>query len=643
MTMLSDPVAETIYAECQSFWSPPADITGTEWANKYRVLSPEATAEHGKMRTARAPYQEEILDCATDPTVREIVIYGSSQIGKTEIPLTIVGYFMAEDPCPMMYVMPILDLGKAWSKDRLAPMCRDTPRLKGLVHERKRESGNEILHKQFPGGHITIAGANSPASLVSRPIRVVFLDEVDKYGLRGGLTGIEVKEKVHKRTNTFWNSLIISVSSPETKALSTIEPLYDQTDKRRFHVPCIHCNFMQVLNFRDHLKYQNDCPETARYQCCECEEYMTTSDKPQILSGGKWIAEKPFTGKAGFWINEMYSPWVSWEQIVENWLRAQKSARQLKIFINESLAETWVEKGDVPDWKQLYDRAQLYPRGIIPSGGILLVAGVDIQKDRAEIEIVTYGANKVSWSVDYQIIYGNPLGPELWRELDHVLEKDYRHAHGPILKIDCLAIDSGYAQTEVLDWARKQSRRQVMAIKGYANQISFVGNPKRVDRTARGKILKRGVLLWPLGVSRIKEELYRWLNQDSPKDGEPDPMGYCHFPKYTTDYFHMLTAEEMVQTTSKGFTKFHWEKVRVRNEGLDCRVYARSAAYRIGMDRWTPEKWQVEAERRGLKLIGGSEPEPPTQQTESPQKENKPERANKKRKSKVIRSKYLSR
>lgn len=641
MIVLESPEAEAIEAECNKFWSPPADMTGTEWANRYRVLSPEATAEHGRMRTSRAPYQEEILDCGTDPNVREIVIYGSSQVGKTEIPLTMVGYFMAEDPCPMMYVMPTLDMAKAWSKDRLAPMCRDTPRLKGLVHEKKRESGNEILHKQFPGGHITVAGGNSPASLVSRPIRVVFLDEVDKYGLRGGLTGIEVKEKVHKRTNTFWNSLIISVSSPETKALSTIEPLYNETDRRRFHVPCIHCQFMQVLNFRENLKYQNDSPETARYQCCECQEYMTTPDKPQMLAGGKWFAEKPFKGRAGFWINEMYSPWVSWEQMVENWLRAQNSNRQLKIFINESLAETWVEKGDVPDWKQLYDRAEPYARGVIQSPGVLIVAGVDIQKNRAEIEITAYGPNKVSWSVDYLVIHEPPTGPELWRELDNILEKEYPHAQGPLLKIDCLAIDSGYAQTEVLDWARKHSRRQVMAIKGYDNQVMLVGNPKRVDKTARGKIMKRGVLLWPLGVSRMKEELYRWLNQDSPKDGEPDPMGYCHFPKYPTDYFHMLTAEEMVQTTAKGFTKFHWEKVRVRNEGLDCRIYARAAAYRLGMDRWTDEKWRVEAERRGLKLEGGPGPEEPNPSEPQTPPESQSKKVQK-RAPQVIRSKYLN-
>src|SRR5579859_7883228 len=161
-------------------FKPPRRLTVSQWADENRVLSLEGSAEPGRWRTARAEYQRGIMDAFTDRRVTDIVIMTSAQVGKTEVLNNIIGYLMDQDPCPILMVQPTLKMAESVSKDRLTPMMRDTPVLAGLV-ARQRDAGNTLLHKQFPGGHLTLPGANSPSSLASRPIRIVLADEVDRY------------------------------------------------------------------------------------------------------------------------------------------------------------------------------------------------------------------------------------------------------------------------------------------------------------------------------------------------------------------------------------------------------------------------------------------------------------------------------
>lgn len=151
--------------------SPPPVLTVSEWADRYRKLSSESAAEPGQWNTDRAPYQRDIMDSVNDPMVEDIVIMSSAQVGKTEIILNIIGFYIDYDPAPILVVQPtVTPMAQDFSKDRLATMIRDTPVLTGKVRDVKsRSSGNTILHKTFPGGHVTIAGANSrPAWLPGR-------------------------------------------------------------------------------------------------------------------------------------------------------------------------------------------------------------------------------------------------------------------------------------------------------------------------------------------------------------------------------------------------------------------------------------------------------------------------------------------
>lgn len=553
-------------------------------------MSPEASSEAGQWLTSRAEYQRGIMDAISDPSIETVVIMSSAQVGKTEIILNCIGYFMDQDPAPMLVVQPTLQMAEAFSKDRLSNMLRDTPALQGTVKDpRARDSGNTLLHKTFPGGHITMAGANSPASLASRPIRIVFNDEVDRYPPSAGAEGDPVA-LAYKRTTTFWNRKQVLVSTPTISGISRIEAAYLESDQRQYYVPCPECDHVQTLKWKQ-VKWEDDDPATAVYECENCQAPWSDAIRWRAIRQGEWVAESPFQGAAGFRLNELYSPWQKLEATVKSFLEAKAYPERLKTWINTTLGETWVEQGEAPDWERLYERSGDYTNGQVPADGLFLTAGVDVQKNRIEAEIVAWGLNKQSWSVDFIVFEGDPAKPQVWQKLSALMDKSFVHECGSALPISMLAIDSGYATQEVYAWCRKFPLSKAMAIKGSDRLIVPLGAPSKVDVTLRGRKLKSGARVWPVGVSVLKSELYSWLNLTVDEDGNTPP-GYCHFPKYDPEYFKQLTAEQLVTKQVKGYPKREWRKIRDRNEALDCRVYARAAAIALGMDRWTDKKWE---------------------------------------------------
>ena len=207
--------------------APPPRITLSEWADTERRLSPESSPEPGRWVTARAEYQRGIMDAISDTGTTTVVVMTSSQVGKSEILLNLIGFHVDRDPAPMLMVQPSLDMAESFSKERLAPMIRDTPALSTKIAPvRARDSGNTILHKLFPGGHLSLVGANAPAGLSSRPVRVVVADEVDRYEHSAGTEGDPVTLAT-KRTTNFWNRKIVLASTPSTKGTSRIERAYE--------------------------------------------------------------------------------------------------------------------------------------------------------------------------------------------------------------------------------------------------------------------------------------------------------------------------------------------------------------------------------------------------------------------------------
>jgi len=593
--------AEAIYnAAAFAGMRPDTTLTISAWADKYRTLSQRASAEPGPWRTDRTPYLREIMDCLSPSSpVERVVFMKGAQIGGTECGNNWIGYVIHQAPGPMMAVQPTVEMAKRNSKQRIDPLIEESGVLNALVSDpRSRDSGNTMLSKEFPGGVLVMTGANSAVGLRSMAARYLFLDEIDGYP--GDVDGEgDPINLAFARTRTFARRKIFLVSTPKITGMSRIEAAFEESDRRRYFVPCPICREYQVLEFAQ-LRWPKGEPDKAVYVCVHCQQELQNYQKQWMLARGQWRSNpgESWDGKtAGFHLSSMYSPvgWFSWGDAAKQFDQAQKNPLLLQVFVNTVQGETWALQGEAPDWKILYDRREQYKIGIVPLGGLFLTAGVDVQKDRLELEIVAWGRGKESWSIDYRVIDGDTSRPQVWDQLTGLLDETFTTADGHELPIMQIAVDSGFATNEVHQWARRKGNR-VLAVKGDSHPPGLLGAPSPVDVGPAGRRIKGGARRWLVNSSMAKEELYRWLHLARPTDEDLEkgilfPAGYCHFPRYSEEYFKQITAEQLVTSIKKGYRVHEWQKMRERNEALDCRVYARAAASRIGIDRFQEKHW----------------------------------------------------
>lgn len=569
---------------------PPPKLSISEWADKERRLSPEASAEPGRWDTARAEYQRGIMDSICNPEVSEVVVMCSAQVGKSEMLLNAIGYYISHDPAPMMIFQPTIEMAEAFSKDRIAPMIRDTPSLKAKIGDPKaRDSGQTILHKVFQAGHLTIAGANSPSSLASRPVRIIFFDEVDRYDASAGTEGDPVNLG-KKRATTFWNRRIALVSTPTIRGASRIEAAFNETDQRRFFVPCVHCGHKDHLQWSN-VRWRDHDPTTAVYVCGECGGIHDDKDRAKMVRQGEWRAtsEAAAPGLVGFHLNELYSPWRKLREVVADFLSAKKSQETLKTWINTSLGETW-EAGDLKvAASDLAKRAEDYELGVAPHGVCELTAGVDVQDDRLEFTVFGWGEGEECWVVDYGVIAGNPTLDDVWTKLDEYLSRPIRNVYGHDMRIRIAAIDSGGHHTQRVYQFCRERPANTMAIKGHSTAgRPVISRPTQQDVSYNGVKVPHGVALWLVGTDVCKHTITARL-------GIVDKGAqYIHFPQaLPVEYYHQLTAERLVTKYRQGVAHTTWQKSSgARNEALDMAVYGYAAAVRIGIPRMPPEEWR---------------------------------------------------
>ena len=545
---------------------PPTDLKLDEWADEFRRLSAEASAEPGFFNTNRAAYQRGMMQAISDPAIENVVFMTGAQIGKTEIINNAIGYYIHNQPSPMLVVQPTLEMAKMWSNDRLAPMLRDTPVLKHAVKDaRARDSGNTLYQKSFNGGYIAIVGANSAAGLASRPVRCVFLDEVDRYPHSAGSEGDPI-DLARARTKTFsYNRKIVMVSTPTNKGASRIEAAYEESDQRKYFVPCPDCQHPQTLEWSN-VRWDKDLPETAQYMCQECGSLWDEAKRLRAIRNGEWKATAPYTGTAGFHLNGIYSVWVSLERAAKEFLQAKKLPDTLRVFVNTYLAETYEEMGERVDDYAIAERAEEFGDAL-DKGIVAITAGIDVQDSYLAVELVGWGRDDESWSIDWFNLYGDPSTPHLWNDLDNRLKAIYSTEDGRQLGIRAACIDSGGHYTQaVYNFVRPREGRRVFAIKGMAGESRPI-----VSKPTRNNIGK--IKLFTVGVDNIKELIFSRLKITM------SGSGFCHFPLgREEEYFKQLAASEKIVTRyHKGFPRREFVKTRTRNEALDCRVYAYAA------------------------------------------------------------------
>lgn len=567
---------------------PPTHMTVSEWADRYRMLSPEASARPGRFSTADAPYQREFMDACADPRYTRVVAMWASQLGKTECVNNVIGFHVHLSPTPMLVMQATLEMAETWSKNRLAPMIRDTPALTGLVASpRARNSGNTMLHKQFPGGHITAVGANSPASMASRPIGLVVCDEINRYEPSAGAEGDPILI-VWRRTATFPNRKRIEISSPTIPG-GRIEKAHEASDQREFWVPCPHCQQRQILRWGGTevpygIKWERGKP--AYYLCERCASEIEEADKSWMLSHGQWIAKNPESDIPGFWLNALNSPWYSWEQAVRDWLESKGNPVKLRVFVNTVLCESFDELGERIDDGVLLEHVHAYPGydeenpesiELAPEGVAVLTRSVDVQGDRLETAVYGWGAGEEGWLLDHELIPGDPGIPfggknSPWNDLAQRMLEAYPLEVGISLVPAVTFVDSGgHHAGQVYKFTRPRVQMRCFTIKGstLAN-ASLLGKPSRNNREK--------AILYPVGSFTGKEIVLSRLA----KILEPGP-GFIHFPAWmSSDMLTQFGNEVLVPRVVGGITRRVWVQ-RGPNEQIDLAVYAYAALHQLGL------------------------------------------------------------
>lgn len=570
----------------------PPTLTMSEHADKHRYLSGESSAEPGPWRTDRVPYLREPMDTISSGEYQEIFLGKCSQSAGTELINNTVCYYVDQEPSPILVIQPnVKPMAESYSKDRLAPMLRDSPRLRGKVRDpRSRDSGNTVLHKTFPGGYITVIGANSPAGLASRPIRIVLADELDRWGASAGTEG-DPLGLAEARTTTFRHrKKIVTVTTFGNEGESRGEKLWKLTDQRHYYVPCPHCSHMQPLEWRDtqgqpdiragkgdvRLVWEKEelpdgthlhRTETAAYQCRSCSQLIYDTAKPDMLAKGQWVKHNPTAKKAGFHIAGLLSPWVRWTEIAAGWVQKHHDPEQRKTFVNTVLGLLYQESGEVPDAAALSSRREIYsqdPAVDLPNGTKVLTMAIDLHADRLEIEVRGWGVDEETWGLRLERPVGDvhDLQDLVWQTAEGLLSRTWKRADGEELRIMATMVDTGYLTDVAYRWVRPRQSRRVFAYKGADNAKTPISRASKANAD--------GVKVVTVHPTSLKDILFRRL-----KKAAAGP-GYLHIGPVSTGhdeaYLKQFGAEKRQVTFVKNQPKVEYIKIEARNEAIDLYV-----------------------------------------------------------------------
>lgn len=576
--------------------APARRVTCDVWADENLELTSDTSAEPGPWRTQRFPFMREILQklSPTDPAM-EIIMAKGVQVSATACGIVAMLTFADTDPCPTMYVMPTITLAEDFSKDKLQPMINSAESLKNKFKDpRTRDSGNTILGKRYPGGFIVLAGANAAASLRSRSIRLLILDEVDAYTRNLEKEGSPIALAQARTVSFGMKKKIFMPSTPTVKGASTIWLHFESTDQRHYHVKCPACSHPQNLVF-EQLKWTPGAPHTVVYECIDCGHGIEEGlHKTKMLNEGEWVSHVPERRndyKIGYHLNSLYSPygWLSWKEIAEKYEDAQREMTDnqednlMRAFVNTICGLPYETKGEQPEWRTLYNRRdQAMLRNSVNEHVKLITAGVDVQKDRIELEIVGWGLGKRAWSIDYRVHSVDEMEAEL-RRLADLRFVNHEQVALPIHKI---CIDAGFNTSDIYAICRNLGNQELyVPIHGSSTQkTSILSTPKFaniLDKSGNAFAVR----YYMLGVDLLKDELYTALKKTKDQDDPLGPPGYCHFPgAYAEHYFQSITAEKKVTDYKDGYAVQKYVKEYQRNEVLDTRNYARAGLALSGYD-----------------------------------------------------------
>jgi phage terminase large subunit GpA-like protein len=606
---------------------PAPKLSVSAWAEKHRVVSAESGSRYpGPWRNDRAPHLVDVMDAlGPDDPCEDVVLVASAQVGKSEVGVNFFGYVVAQDPGPMIVVLPSHDESIKYVRTKMQPAIDETPQLRARVLEmtNRTERGSTASYKRFRGGFAQVTFAGSSKGLQMLSAKYTIGDEVSEWPATAGERGDPV-EQLKVRTKTYERDRKrLWVSTPAIAGTCRISLDYEASDKRRRYVPCPQCGAYQVLRF-DKLKWDSEVwPHHAWFECAAQGCVIEHLDKPAMMAKGVWLATagenapgdvilpedlatwqaRPVSGLLrGFQIWQAYSLFTSWDSIVSEYLRGKGGHERMRVFTQQVLGEAWEDRGDAPEAEKLH--AQRLSKddfclGVLPHGPVVLTGAVDVQGNRLEWAVWGWSEGMTRWLVDRGVVQGDPNDEATWRAMGQVMQGAvYRTADddSTALEVDAWAVDSGYCSHAVYMFTRGRGR--VFAVDGrFGRTEPMVGSPKKVEVRWSGKRLPKGATLWPVGTFALKSDLYASIRKTvagpSMETGQFAPGAMILPGDLDLAYVEQLTAEHLVEKEMKsGVIQRVWQKLTGRpNEALDIACYARAMAYHLKLDRLTPEGW----------------------------------------------------
>jgi phage terminase large subunit GpA-like protein len=534
----------------------------------------------------------------------QVVLRKSAQVGATGIGISWMAYMACQMPCAAMVIMPTVTTAQEFNRSKLQPSIDATPALRSRMWQTKSRSAraSTALSKNYPGGSMTLTGANSAADLRSKTVKIQHRDEIDEYPVDLEGQG-DPEVMMDARLISYHASgdyMVFKSSTPTIKGSSRIDRDFEKGDQRFWHMPCPHCGEYQKLVFgsdttKNGLKFAKEPPYQAHYVCVNgC--VIDHSAKNAMIDQGRWVAENAAAGLSpSYHIDSLSSKLTTWDHIAAAFMAAKKDAQGMKGFLNLWLGHSWEERGDAPEWKRLMVAREAYKRRTIPIGGLIHTMAADVQGDGIYYEVVSWGRDGQSWSIDYGFLPGETGDPQsaAWVALTEIYERRYPDAYGNHWPVDLAGVDSGYNTDAVLKWVR--GKPNAKALKGEDGWYRpALGMPAGREVSGSGKKRKRGVLIWPVGTWPLKGQLYAMLRKEGPRDGhELTPPGYCHFGEFHDElYFKQLTAEILKDTEKAGRIVKKWVETGP-NHLHDCRIYNMALIDHWGIRVLTAEEWAL--------------------------------------------------
>jgi phage terminase large subunit GpA-like protein len=551
-----------------------------QWAEEYRIIPKGLSAKPGPYRVATTPFMREPMESYDDPSVSIVVLMLASRIGKTATIPNLLGRDVMENPDYTLLCYPTLDSAKKFRKKELNPFFRENPCFNGLIDTKSRTSENEMMSLFYPGGNISLIGANSPSGFRQVQARKVIADEID--AMDNTVEGDPIKLLL-KRADNYEDAVQILMSTPTIKGLSRIENYYLQSDQRKYFVPSPYCGEWHVLAW-ENLRWEEGKPETAQYIDPFTGDPWTEKQRCEMILAGEWRPTAPFTGIRGYQCNAMVSLFghkrgykSKYHQWAGEFLDAKHESKEaLQVWRNTFLAETYEEEAQEISHTAIFNRRIHYPEQdgvmLIPWLASVLTCGIDVQGNRLEMVVYAWGENYEAWAIAYNVIDVSIHNPRAEEMLALWLLQEFRHESGAKMTIDAAGIDTGYETDAVYRLIRNLKNRgvNISGVKGFGSE-SQRRPPLITPRPSLQNTYR--LPIWHIGADEAKTVLYGKAQME-------EGVGVWHFPSnngspFDEQFFKELFSERVMTKYSFGRPyKVFRPTQGVRNEPLDVSVYA---------------------------------------------------------------------